>query len=107
MAKGFSKKFYNSKEWKQCRASYISSVNHMCERCIKKDIYRVGYIVHHIKHLTPLNIDNPDITLNFDNLEYVCLECHNDEHGVARVGDVTRAGTMFNEHGELVCDNLE
>ena len=79
MAKEFSKAFYKSKAWEQCRRSYIKSVFALCERC-----GRPGYIVHHKNKLTAENINNPRITLNHSNLELVCLECHNkdefDEH---------------------------
>ena len=75
MAKEWAKAFYKSKEWKECRAAYIQSVNGLCERCLKKGIVNPGYIVHHKIHLTPENINNSEITLNWDNLEYVCKEC--------------------------------
>lgn len=39
-----------------------------------------GYIVHHKCYIDTTNIYNPDITLNFDNLELLCLDCHNKEH---------------------------
>jgi hypothetical protein len=74
MAKEFAKPFYNSKEWKECRKAYIISVFGVCERC-----GRAGYIVHHKEKLTPENINNPDVTLNFKKLEYVCLQCHNED----------------------------
>lgn len=81
MAKIFAKPFYDSKEWQRCRAAYIShrkSVDGgMCETCHEKP----GYIVHHKIELTPENINNPDITLGFENLKYDCHECHNREHG--------------------------
>lgn len=77
MAKEFSKGFYNSKAWKECRAAYIKSVFGLCERCGK-----LGYIVHHKEKLTPQNINDPGVTLNWGKLEYVCLDCHNkDEAG--------------------------
>lgn len=34
---------------------------------------RPGAIVHHKEHLTPQNINDPDITLSEDNLELLCL----------------------------------
>ena len=52
----------------------------MCERCKARGIYKPGYIVHHKEYITPGNISNPNITLNLDNLEYVCEDCHNKEH---------------------------
>jgi len=48
----------------------------MCMRCHKE----AGYIVHHKIYLTPKNIEIPEISLCFDNLEYLCLSCHSQEH---------------------------
>ena len=83
MSKSFAKAFYNSKLWEQCRTAYIVSVYGMCERCDKP-----GYIVHHKIKLMPSNINDPNITLNFDSLEYLCLTCHNEDE--------------LNEHGNKV-----
>lgn len=74
------KQFYNSKEWQRCRASYISSVGGLCERCSAKGIIRPGKIVHHKEYITSQNITNPVVLLNPDNLEYLCMDCHNAEH---------------------------
>ena len=80
MARDFAKSFYSSARWQKCRDSFIahriSEDGGLCQRCHD----RTGYIIHHKIHLTPDNIDDPDITLGFDNLEYVCLECHNLIH---------------------------
>lgn len=37
--------------------------------------------MHHIIHLTPDNVNNPEISLNQDNLMLLCNECHNKIHG--------------------------
>ena len=98
MAREFAKKFYSSSAWKRCRESYIVSVHNLCERC-----ERPGYIVHHKVHLNEMNINNPDVSLNHDNLEYLCLECHNEHHKFNRApAQITRPGLKFNENGELV-----
>ena len=98
MAKEYSKSFYKSKEWIKCRNSYITFVHGLCECCGKP-----GKIVHHKKKITPMNINDPDITLNYDNLEYLCLDCHNKEHNIEREKkSITRAGLQFNEKGELI-----
>ena len=78
--KEWAKAFYQSTAWKQCRAKYIKSVGGLCERCSKKGLIVAGYIVHHKCYLTPENINDPTVTLNWDNLEYLCLSCHNAEH---------------------------
>lgn len=79
--KDYAKGFYNRK-WLPCRDAYrahrVSVDGGMCERCHNA----LGYIVHHKTELTAENISDPEIALNFDNLEYVCLECHNRIHGV-------------------------
>lgn len=78
--KDYARAFYKSKEWQKCRAGYIKSVGGLCERCLKRGLIVPGYIVHHICYLTPENIQDTSITLNWDNLEYLCHDCHNKEH---------------------------
>jgi 5-methylcytosine-specific restriction endonuclease McrA len=102
MAKEWAKSFYKSKEWQECREAYIAEVNGLCERCLENGKVNPGKIVHHIEYLTPDNINDPEITLNFDNLEYLCLDCHNEEHGVGASAEVVRQGLKFNKHGELI-----
>lgn len=96
MAKGFAKKFYNGKQWRECRAAYISSVHGLCERCGE-----AGYIVHHKTVLTAKNINDPWITLNHALLEYLCLACHNNEH-MGSAEPITAQGTAFDEYGNLI-----
>lgn len=78
--KEFAKPFYFSPAWRNTRKAYISSVGGLCERCLDKGIIKAGEIVHHKIHLTPDNIDDENITLDWNNLELVCRECHADEH---------------------------
>lgn len=77
MAKEYAKKFYGSKAWKECRKSFIqtriSIDGATCQRC--KEVR--GYIIDHIEEVNITNINDPLITLNHDNLQYLCLECHN------------------------------
>lgn len=80
MAKEFSKSFYNTNSWKECREAYAKYKRHLCEDCLAKGLYTPGEIVHHIINLTPENINDPNITLNFDNLRLVCRRCHAEEH---------------------------
>ena len=80
MAKDFAKAFYGSPQWEKARAAYISTRiakdGGMCERCHEN----LGYIVHHKIYLTPENVVDPEVALNFDNFEYLCHQCHDDEH---------------------------
>ncbi len=76
MAKEFAKGFYNSKAWKKCRAAFISKRvtidGAICQHCGN----RPGYIVDHIEELTPENINDPLVTLNHTNFQFLCLKCH-------------------------------
>lgn len=82
--KEFAKIFYKSPKWIKCRNAYIKNRialdGGICEECGET----VGYIVHHKKILTPDNINDPEITLNPDKLQYVCKSCHDkfEGHGI-------------------------
>lgn len=75
--------FYFSQAWKRCRSAYIAERHGidggMCEICHDN----LGYIVHHKIHITPFNMNDTNITLNTDNLQYVCHHCHDVIHGYA------------------------
>jgi len=78
--KDYAQTFYKSKRWQSTRQAYFKSVGGLCERCLKKGLYHPAVIVHHKVYIDPQNINNPEITLNWDNLEAVCRKCHEDEH---------------------------
>lgn len=88
MAKDYSRDFYNSQGWKRTRAAYVIYCGGYCERCRREveegtrslqDMKPIA-IVHHKKYLTPENINDPAVSLSFDNLEGLCDEHHNKEH---------------------------
>lgn len=79
--KDFARTFYSSDAWKKCRAAYRLSKAGLCERCIQQGKFNPGVIVHHKVHLTPQNIGDPNVSLNWDNLELLCRDCHAEEHG--------------------------
>ena len=81
MAKDFARKFYSSEAWGKCRAGYRKSVGGLCESCLKKGEIIPGEIVHHKIPITPMNIGNPEIVLDWENLELLCRECHAEQHG--------------------------
>lgn len=72
--------FYKNKMWRNCQADYMKSVNHFCERCKAEGKYNLAVVVHHKIHLTEENMKDPRIAYGFDNLEALCLDCHNKEH---------------------------
>jgi 5-methylcytosine-specific restriction protein A len=90
-----AKRLYKSAKWSRCRRSYIQSVFGMCERCGQS-----GVIVHHKVWINSVNVNDPTVTLNHSNLEYLCLLCHNRQHfGTA---DVLRDDVMFDSEGNLI-----
>lgn len=101
MAKEFSRAFYDSPAWRKCRKSYISKRQSidggMCEHCKQE----IGYIVDHIEELTPDNINDPYITLNHENLQFLCLPCHNTKH-FGKDTEVIRDELMFDKDGNIV-----
>lgn len=70
----FAFRFYKSWEWQCCRAEYLKK-EPLCERCGMPAEH-----VHHKIRLTPDNLKDPTIALNFDNLESLCEKCHKKEH---------------------------
>ena len=99
MAKEYARSFYNSKAWKNCRMEVFKRDFGLCVRCGKG-----GQEVHHIQHITPVNINDPNITLNHDNLITLCKDCHHREHERNQFGGqhVVEEGLMFDESGQLV-----
>lgn len=95
MAKEYAKRFYASKAWRDTQKAYMQSKHYVCERC-----GRSAVIVHHKTYITPANINDPNITLNWDNLEALCQDCHNKEHFQDR--SVTAEGLTFDDQGNLV-----
>lgn len=78
--KPYAESFYKSIAWQNCRNAYMKKVGGLCEDCLKENKITPAEEVHHIKFLTPYNINDPSITLNFDNLVAVCREHHRQRH---------------------------
>ena len=93
----FAATFYSSLAWKNCRRAYRKSVGGLCERCLAQGVYTPGSIVHHKVHLNPYNVTNPDITLNFENLELLCAAHHAEEH------QRLKKRYHIDENGHVVC----
>jgi 5-methylcytosine-specific restriction endonuclease McrA len=67
--------FYASKPWKQAKEYKLFTAEGRCEKC-----NGIGEIVHHIKPLTEITLNDIDIALGQDNLQLVCRKCHQDIH---------------------------
>jgi hypothetical protein len=92
--KAFAEWFYKSKAWRQCRTGYFRSQHGICERC-----GGAGRIVHHKKYITPANINDPRIALDWSNLELLCDECHQKEHQNTQNA---AQGVKFDANGDLL-----
>lgn len=76
--------FYYCKQWralvKQIRLERMAQNNLKCERC-GKHLFRPGDCIgHHKIPLTPMNVNDWNISMNPENIELICLGCHNKEH---------------------------
>lgn len=94
MAKEFAKQFYNSAIWIRTSKAYAASKFFICEKCGKS---ATRYIVHHKIQLTPENIRDPAVALDWKNLQLVCLRCHNAIHK-ARPGRTV----IFSSDGQVI-----
>ena len=76
--------FYTSWIWRKCRKTFADSKGNLCERCMKRGVIEPGsrdrpLEVHHKIPLTADNVTDPEITLNWANLELLCKTCHDQE----------------------------
>ena len=81
-------------EWRRLSRVFLLSKNYICERCGLP-----AEIAHHRRYLTPRNVNDASIALNPDNLEALCMACHNAEHFGA--GRAVVQGLTFDENGDL------
>ena len=79
MAKDYATGFYSSKKWKELRKQVAEESFFICTICGKPTYSNQG-IVHHKTPITEENIDDTNITLNKNNLMYVCRNCHEALH---------------------------
>jgi 5-methylcytosine-specific restriction enzyme A len=83
--------FYDSIEWKKVRIKIKMRDNFECQECMRQGRVtidknefsenakrkKIQLVVHHIKELEY----HPDLALEEENLETICVDCHNKEHG--------------------------
>ena len=110
MSYGKRRQFYNSKLWNDVRKNVWLKQCLLCNRCGKpvyvdglsdwlpKEKRRTG-IVHHKIYLNDSNVDDYNISINEDNLEGICKECHELEH---HPNTSVRDGYSFDENGLLI-----
>lgn len=85
------RKFYDSGDWKRLRERVKRRDNYECQECKRNGFVsidtneysesakrkKIQLVVHHIKELECY----PELALDIDNLETICVQCHNAEHG--------------------------
>ena len=76
--------FYVSWTWRRCRKAFADSKGNLCERCMKRGRINAGskdrpLEVHHKIPLTAENIHDQKVTLNWNNMELLCKDCHDEE----------------------------
>lgn len=74
--RAFARAFYESPAWRRTREYIFKRDAGLCVKCGAP-----GVIVHHVQPLTPENIDDPNVSLNEDNLQTLCRACHAIAHG--------------------------
>lgn len=67
------KQFYNSKDWKVLKEKKLQDEQYRCERCKK-----LAVEVHHVKYIQ--TDEGWELRLDYDNLEALCVDCHNYRH---------------------------
>ncbi|WP_419962174.1 HNH endonuclease [Psychrobacillus sp. BM2] len=83
-------KFYNSYAWRKLSKQIKERDNNECQECKRNGLVtidtneysekakrkKIKLVVHHIKELE----HHPELALDVENLEVVCVDCHNKEH---------------------------
>ena len=67
---------YTSQKWKKKRKKILMRDGYQCQRCRKYGRNRPAQIVHHIKEADAY----PELAWKDDNLESLCMKCHNIMH---------------------------
>jgi 5-methylcytosine-specific restriction endonuclease McrA len=73
-------RFYTTTAWRKCRAAVLKEHSGLCQLCLAKGLIEPAVHVHHIKPLTPDNLDDPRIALDRSNLMALCEACHSEQH---------------------------
>lgn len=82
----FAAQFYHSAAWKGARQLAWDRAHGLCERCGAKGEVVPADVVHHKVPLSVDNINDPDVTVNPDNLVALCHECHTEVHQQLGIG---------------------
>lgn len=66
-------RFYNGTEWRVLSAKYTQDKGYRCEVC--------GAMATQVHHKKPIQTpDGWELRLDYNNLELLCIHCHNERH---------------------------
>jgi len=68
--------FYNWRGWRKKRKEALERDNYECQECKRKGKYKKAQNVHHIQEVK----NRPDLAMTLENLECLCIACHNEIH---------------------------
>lgn len=74
------KSFYASSQWQKLRLALIAERGPICQQCGKTIANPYDLIAHHKIELTVENVHDASVSLNPDNVELICHDCHDREH---------------------------
>jgi hypothetical protein len=74
------KTFLASEKWINFRMLLISERGNKCQKCGKVIATSIDIIGHHKIELTPENVHDYNVSLNPNNVDLVCFDCHNQIH---------------------------
>ena len=98
MAKEFARAFYRSQAWQSVRQQALMRDCFTCQICGAR-----AQEVHHIVELTAENIHDRNVSLNLNNLQSLCHNCHKaitaEEHGLKHLD--CDPGYYFDSTGQL------
>ena len=81
MAEAWSAAFYKSEEWRAFRRYLIQLRGTVCPICHRDFMADTSKLVgHHKEELTPETVHDASVALNPDNVDIICIYCHNSEH---------------------------
>ena len=71
MARPEMKPFYSSREWQMARKQALLRDHFSCQLCGAR-----AEEVHHLIELDETNVNDRSISLNLENLQSLCHDCH-------------------------------
>lgn len=86
---------YHTTKWRKLRKAYYYSQYGICEHC-----HGMGKIVDHIEPITKENLNDPFITFGWENLQLLCVPCHNKK--TFKKDFAIRNGFGFDLEGNLI-----